>query len=219
MEIAWAELCSEFEFNSKTKKTTEIWNSQTPFDMSIEAPFKLIREKGEGCNFYGEDWDAPEAEKTETGYLTVADKGGKLIKVPVVIRARGMSSLQMGEVEFPKLKIKVEGKENRKKLENTELAGIKGFKLNTHVANTEDLKNPDLARTEMGRLRSEISPLRECLAYQIAEDMGLLTPHLRLAQVHYTDTADKSQYSKKALMIELKKFFFITILRRKIQDY
>jgi hypothetical protein len=203
IEFVRAELCSEFEFKSKTKKTTELWNSQTPLEISIEAPFTLIREKGEGGNFYGEDWDAPEAGKTEMGLLTVTAKNGDLVKVPIVIRARGMSSLQTGEVEFPKLKVKFEhGKENREKLESTELAGIKGFKLNTHVTNTEDINNPDLARTEMGRLRSENSPLREYLAYQIAEGMGLVTPHLRLAQVHYTETADKSQYSKKALMIE-----------------
>jgi hypothetical protein len=182
-------------------KALDLWSNPSTLQFSIEATFTSLRKKAEGGNWHGADWDAPEAGKTENGFLTIANQGQESIRVPITIRARGMSSLNEGEHEFPKLKVKL-GKEVRSLLNNTELDAVKSFKINTHVTNKENINDPKQARTFMGRLKSENAPLREQLAYELARTLGLLTPNTRLATINYIEAPQGTSVVKRALLIE-----------------
>lgn len=188
-------------FLSTPKAELSLWSNSTSLTFSLEANFALLRKKADGGNWYGEDWDAPAAGMMGEGFLTIMTEDQKTIRVPIDIRARGMSSLNEPEYEFPKLKVKI-GKKERSQLRRTEFDFIKSFRINTHVANKENINDPKMARTMRGRLISENSPLREQLAYEIARVLGLLTPHTRLATINYVDASQKASVTKRALLIE-----------------
>lgn len=184
-----------------SKPEESLWSQSDPLQFTLEANFTLLRKKADGGKWDDVDWDDPKANKTDGGFLTIANSSNELIRVPVTVRARGRSSLIPGELEFPKLKVTV-NKDDQPMLNETAFNLIKSFRINTHVTNNENINDPEQARTEKGRLRSENSPLREQSAIILARTLGLLTPNTRLASINYIEIPQNQSVVKKALLIE-----------------
>jgi hypothetical protein len=113
-------------------------------------------------------------------------------------RGRGHSSLEVGdEVDFPKLKIEIEDAED---LAGTLFAGARNFRVNTHLST-----NPESESSRMGRVYGDAGPMREGLAYRLAETLGLKTPATRLARIRYKDLGTHTEFTRNALLIETNK--------------
>ncbi|MEY4615238.1 MAG: CotH kinase protein [Pseudomonadota bacterium] len=106
------------------------------------------------------------------------------------VKIRGMSSADAAK--FPKLKLKLSKKQET---ESTLFSGIKGLRINTS-----------------GFYNTPEAPFREALGYEIAEILGLPTPHIQRAEINYQQQFAngniKSLKEKQALLIENDKPLF-----------
>lgn len=174
-----------------TNSPADIFRKKNPLALSLKAEFQRIHKANEGGNWTGEDRSDP--KYWSTGELIDLSNPSRAYKVQV--RARGMSSAD--DVKFPKLRLEIDDSED---LKGSVFKGARNFRINTHIDT-----NPTSTHTDMGRLNGENSPLREALAYEIAQAMGLLTPGIRLARMDYTEVATGQRFTRNALLIETDK--------------
>jgi hypothetical protein len=113
----------------------------------------------------------------------------------IQVRARGNTSRAQGEADFPKLKVELEKKEE---LKGTAFDGNRSFRINTHLSDTKKT-------TGMGRIAGDAAPMRETLAYRLADLLDLATPNARLAEIHYIDTKTAKSFTRHAMLLESTK--------------
>jgi hypothetical protein len=114
------------------------------------------------------------------------DSRGKKIEVPIVMQARGTSSLREEECSFPKFEMK--------------FSSLPKVKVGTHCG-----EEPDDQRSPLGRLRNEKSPIRENFVYQLLTYFGLPMAHAHNAQITYADTSEFENlgtFTRRAFLFE-----------------
>jgi hypothetical protein len=162
-------------------------------NLRLTGEFQRIHKENAGGNWTGEDHSDP--KYWTDSELVDLSHPERILKAKT--RARGMSSAQEGEAEFPKLRVEIQDDE---KIDGTVFKKSRNFRMNTHVST-----NPKTENTEMGRLNDERSPFREALAYEVARELGLITPAFRRARIQYEDTGTKEKMTRNALILETEK--------------
>jgi hypothetical protein len=161
-----------------------VFSSYDLIELKLEAPLRelIANTKEEGYSVAGK--------------LTVGGSGqGDPEGIDVKISARGHTSRQANECEFPKLKIAFPQRGG-----GPTFAGIKAVKLGTHCGDRGD---NDLTR-RFGRLANEKEPHREALAYRVLRAIGVPTLQARPARVTYifADDAGSAPLVRNAMLLE-----------------
>lgn len=163
--------------------------------LSIEAPLKdlftAVKDPRQSSPAQTVLQDKKE-RKYVAGKIAFSSQG-KDYAIPVKVYARGQTSLQ--DCSFPKLRIRWE----KKDLAATPLAGVDGWRINTHCADPKVSPN-----TEMGRVAGDRGPVREFFVYRVQELFGLHPLKNRLEEIRYKDTSGgrASSLTHQALILE-----------------
>jgi hypothetical protein len=179
---------------SQPPSKSPLFNQDSVVQLELAADFVKIRKVADG-GFWGQD-DVSDDLKYFTE-MVLRDPAHPDRVFKGLVRARGMSSLTEGEAEFPKLKLKIDDKEE---IKGTLFQSSRNFRINTHLST-----NPISERTGMGRVLGDNGPYREGLAYKVAEAIGIQTPATRLARIRYMDYGTNTNFTRSGLLIESSK--------------
>jgi len=179
---------------SQPPSKSPLFNQDSVVQLELAADFVKIRKVADG-GFWGHD-DVSD-DLTYFTEMVLRDPAHPERVFKGLVRARGMSSLTEGDAEFPKLKLKIDDKEE---LKGTLFHNSRNFRINTHLST-----NPTSERTGMGRILGDNGPYREGLAYKVAETLGIQTPATRLARIRYMDYGTKTSFTRSGLLIESSK--------------
>jgi len=163
-----------------------LFSSDTPLDLTLEAPLKQLFDKG-----------VSDADYSVKGSLSYRDASrGEVVAQDVDVSVRGHTSRREAECSFPKLKIKFAKSGDRSQ---SIFAGLDGLRIGTHCG-----ENPGEERTpKFGRLANEKSPMREGLVYRLLEVVGVPTLKARPARVTYIDKTEQgSSIVRNAVLLE-----------------
>ncbi|WP_413288035.1 hypothetical protein [Bdellovibrio sp. HCB337] len=172
-----------------------LFNADTVVQLEMAADFVKIRKAAPDGGFNLEDGELNDPQYY--GAIALRDSSHPERAFTGQARGRGMSSLYFDESEFPKLKVEIQDSED---LKGTLFQGARNFRVNTHL-----FTNSEGEHTPMGRLIGDNGPMREGLAYRLAEALGLKTPATRLARIRYTDYGTKTSFTRNALLVETTK--------------
>lgn len=146
----------------------KLYQADTVLKLDLSAPFTLINQFGSFDEFDG-----------------VLGVNGK--KIAVKVTSRGNTS--RFECSFRKLEVSIVDEASTM---GTAFDGVGSFKIGTHCAPQslvigEELEEGSL--TQLGRLVSDVAPLRERFLYEIYEQLTPFSHLTRRASIRYHDTA------------------------------
>jgi hypothetical protein len=160
----------------------DVFSTDTPLKLELSAPLETLfarhKARAEGA-----------AELSEIGKLTYGERS-----FDVDVSVRGFTSARA--CPFPKLAIDFKDKAQ---VNGTIFHGHGKLRVNTHCGEG----TPDGPKAA-GRVMSDVSPIREELAYRLVRAAGFETLKTRLSQITYTDTSGATVVVKDhfALVIE-----------------
>jgi hypothetical protein len=144
-----------------------LFSSYKLIELKLEAPLHELIAKARENETYA-----------ITGKLTVVDRSAEpqADAIDVKISARGHTSKQTSECDFPKLKIAFPHGAG-----GSAFAGMKAVKLGTHCGDRGD----DELTRRFGRMANQKAPHREALAYRVLHALDVPTLQARPARVTY----------------------------------
>ena len=169
------------EEDAKETKIPRLFQERSIIELAIEAPFDRLREESQIAKIL----KTPDPE-IEAG-LSFKDEEGSPVSTKAKLKLRGNSSIK--ECDFPKLKLKFESKDNP-----GHFAGLDEVKINTHCG--------EGGLTHLGRFADEKATLREGIAYEWGQALGLAVSLVRRARITYIDSDTKQVITRLALLIE-----------------
>lgn len=190
MKFFIASVCTIVSFVIHSQPSEAYERSELQLEIRADLK-KMISKERVLDEELGADFDAKPSEVD--GILKDLAQPNRVFKMK--IRARGNTSLAQGEADFPKLRVSIDKNE---KLDGSVFDGNRNFRINTHLSDKKKM-------TGMGRIAGENAPLREHLAYRIADVIGLATPQARLARIKYVDMTTNQVLERNALLLETTK--------------
>lgn len=172
---------------SQTLPEKGLFSSEQIITLKLSLPIEKTRAKAISNT---EQRDGVAVDRSESWVEGTIN--GKEIKV----RARGLTSVNADELDFPKLRIELVDDES----------GIDDFftESDKFLMNTEGTIVENRTRTSMRRILGPEAPLREKLVYNFSSTLGILSPLTRVVRLEVTDTTNFKEYFQYALLVESK---------------
>lgn len=172
-----------------------LFSSDSLLEITFKGPIYTLFQKAPGLPPMSGKQSNDSDLAYEAGSIEYRDTQGRLISLPMEFRVRGNSSQK--DCSFPKLSVRFK---KETVLTGTLFAGLKSFKIGTHCGDIDGNSG------KYKRLRNQLAPNREALAYRILETLEVTTLKARPGRINYVFTdaraSDAPQITRNAMFLE-----------------